>query len=334
MRKLVFGYSVLIALAAAVLPAQALIGIEDDVPGYDVLVPFFFVSIPGQGHDNTLIVITEVCRSHVNLKYTLFNAASASLGNGSLGATRCGVISTDALSLINQMSPAGREALAVDLDCDGIRDHYCGYMVLNNSDRNTPENQLVGMIYQVNLLAGMAAGANIPAREFDESGLIADPRLIDPTRGTEYFSANALYAAEQYIAQEAVINDADYSRWMPRYFIQDENGQTYWFIWVSEPGSSVHLNWYNEDEDVYSANISLSAELNVIDVEGYMPGGLHATYPKGGWADIALPDFIGDGFNGDRESVAYSFQMSHGPAQRAYSVLTRVHKEAGQGTPP
>jgi len=316
------------------LPAQALIGIEDDVPGYDVLVPFFFVSMPGQGHDNTLIVITEVCKSHVTLRFTIYNPSSISSGNGSVSTTRCGVISIDALTLVNQMSPAGREALAIDMDGDGVSDHYCGYMVFRNSDVATPENQVIAMAYQVNLLAGMAAGANIPVREFDESGLIADTRLVDPVRRTEYFSDNAFYAAEQYIAQEAIINNAEYSRLMPRYFIQDENGQTYWFIWASEPGSWVHINWYDEDENVYSASISISLELNMIDVESYLPGGLHATYPKGGWADITIPDFIGCGFNGDREWVAYSLQVSHGPAQRAYSVLTRVHKEAGQGTPP
>jgi hypothetical protein len=110
MKKIIMTSLVLAALVLTALPSQALIGMEDDVPGYDVLVPFFFVSMPGHGHDNTLIVITEVCRSAVNFLFTIFDAKSDVQGNGSRGTTQCGVISTDALTLINQMSPGGREA--------------------------------------------------------------------------------------------------------------------------------------------------------------------------------------------------------------------------------
>ena len=334
MKKTIMTLAILLMFIVVPLPSQALIGIEDDAPGYDVLVPFFFVSMPGHGHDNTLIVITEVCKSPVNFLFTIFDAKSDVQGNGSRGTTQCGVISTDALTLINQMSPGGREALEIDLDGDGTKDHYCGYMVWENTDMLTPENQVIAMIYQVNLLSGMVAGTNIPAREFDESQLITDGKLIDLIRGTEYFSDNALYRAEQYIAQEPVIDDAEYSRLMPRYFIQDENGKTYWFIWTNQPGLFLHINWFDEDENSYSGSISLSNELNIIDVAASLPGGLHSTYPKAGWADIAIPDIGGLGFNGDREWVAYSYQMAVGPAQRSYSILTHVHKEAGEGSPP
>lgn len=334
MKQIFLACCVLTALVATALPTQALIGIEDDVPGYDVLVPFFFVSIPGHGHDNTLIVITEVCRSPVDFLYRICDASSEVQGNGAIGTTRCGVIVTDALTLIDQMSSAGRTSLAIDMDGDGVRDHYCGYMMFQNADVATPENHIVAMVYQVDLPSGMAAAANIPAREFDESGLIADTSLIHPVRRTEFFSDNALYRAEQYIAQEAVIDDAEYSRLMPRYFILDENGKTYWFIWMSQPGSWLHVNWFDEAENSLSASISLSFELNIVDVAASLPGGLHTAYPKGGWANIASPDMSGFGFNGNREWVAYSLQIGGGPAQRAYAVLSRVHKEAGQGTPP
>jgi len=326
--------SVFAAFMAMVLPAQALIGMPDDVPGYDVLVPFFFVSMPGHGHDNTLIVVTEVCRSPVNFLYRIYDAESQIQADGAMGTTQCGVMTTDALTLIHQMSAAGRQALTVDMDGDGVRDHYCGYMIWQNGDALTPENQVVATIYQVDLLAGMAAGANIPAREFDESGLIIDGNLIDLARRTEYFSDNALYRAEQYIAQAGLIANAQYSRLMPRYFIQDATGQTYWFIWTSQPGSWLHVNWFDEAENSLSGSIPLSFELNIVDVAVSLPAGLHAAYPKGGWANIAAPDISGFGFNGNREWVAYSLQMSGGPAQRSYAVLTPVHREAGEGTPP
>jgi hypothetical protein len=334
MKKIFLAYIVLSVLVLTAMPIQALIGIEDDVPGYDVLVPFFFVSMPGHGHDNTLIVITEVCRSPVTFLYGICDARSVLQGNGSMGTTRCGVISTDALTLINQMSPVGREALSIDTDGDGVKDHYCGYMVLQNADAVTPENQVVAMVYQVNLPSGMAATVNIPARELDESGLITDAKLVDPVRRTEYFSANALFRAQQYIAQEAVIDDAQYARLMPRYFIQDEKGKTYWFIWTNQPGPLLHINWFDEEENSFSGNLSLAYELNIIDLAVNLPAGLHATFPKGGWADIATPSIGGGGFDGDREWVAYTLQMAFGPAQRSYAVLTHVHKEAGQGSPP
>ena len=334
MKKTIMTLAILFMFIVVPLPSQALIGMEDDVPGYDVLVPFFLVAMPGHGHDNTLIVITEVCRSTVNFQFIIFDASSTAIGNGSKGTTQCGVISTDALTLLNQMSQAGREALEIDLNGDGTNDHYCGYMVWRNSNRFTPRNQVIAMIYQVNLLAGLAAGTNIPAREFDESQLITDGKLIDLVRGTEYFSDNALYRAEQYIAQEAVIDDAQYSRLMPRYFILDANSKTYWFIWTSHPGAFLHINWFDEEENIISGSLSLSYELNIIDVAAFVPNGLHATYPKGGWANITMPDIMGFGFNGDREWVAYSYQMAVGPAQMSYSILTHVHKEAGEGSPP
>jgi len=334
MKKILMGCWVAIVLMAAALPAQALIGIEDDVPGYDVLIPFFFASMPGHGHDNTLIVITEVCRSPVNFLYRICDATSEVQGNGAMGTTQCGVIATDALTLINQMSSAGREALAIDMDGDGVRDHYCGYMVLQNADVLTPENQVTAMIYQVDLPSGLAAAANVPAREVDESGLIVDARLIDPVRRSELFSANALYRAEQYIAQDATIDDAQYWRLMPRYFLQDQTGKTYWFIWTSQPGSWLHANWFDEAENSFSASIPLLFELNIVDVFLNLPAGLHTAYPKAGWANIVGSDMGGFGFNGNREWVAYSLQIAGGPAQRAYSILTHVHKEAGEGTPP
>ena len=334
MKKIVVVLSVLAVLILTALPSQALIGMEDDAPGYDVLVPFFLVSMPGHGYDNTLIVITEVCRSPVNFLFMIVDKNSAIQGNGSQGTTRCGVISTDALTLINQMSEAGKAGLEIDMDGDGTNDHYFGFMVWQNTDIVTPENQVIAMIYQVNLLAGMVAGTNIPAREFDESLLITDGKLINLNRGTEFFSDNALYRAQQYIAQDPVIDDAQYSRLMPRYFVLDENAKAYWFIWTSQPGPSLHINWFDEDENSYSGSLFLSYEANLIDVEACLPGGLHGTYPKAGWANIVTPDMFGSGFNADREWVAYSYQIAVGSAQESYSILTHVHKEAGEGNPP
>ena len=73
MKRILICLSVLVFLGFGAVPAQALIGVPDDVPGTDILVPFFYVSMPGFGNDNTLITITEVKGIETELHYTVHN---------------------------------------------------------------------------------------------------------------------------------------------------------------------------------------------------------------------------------------------------------------------
>ncbi len=74
MKKLLFCLPVLLFVFFGAASTQALIGIPDDVPGRDILVPFFYVSIPktNSGSDNTIITITEVKGEDVVVKYTIY----------------------------------------------------------------------------------------------------------------------------------------------------------------------------------------------------------------------------------------------------------------------
>ena len=60
MKKILIALSVLAAMALGTVPAQALIGTPDAVPGTRILVPFFIVSKSGYGDEDTLVSITEV----------------------------------------------------------------------------------------------------------------------------------------------------------------------------------------------------------------------------------------------------------------------------------
>ncbi len=310
MKAIFFVFSLLAALTLVVVPSHALIGIEDNAPGYDVLVPFFLVSMPGFGSTDTVIVITETCKSAVNFAYNVYDRNGILINNDSIGGTQCDVVSISASNVVQAVSPFGRAQLEIDLDADGTNDHYSGFINFLNTDTVTPKNHVTAMVYQVDFQNGVFAGTNIPAREYSGSTTI-DPALIDPVRGTERFSANALYRAQQYIDGETTIIDASNLHLMARYLIMDAQSKTYWFIWTNMATPLLHVNWLDEDENVMSANLpALTAGLNIIDVELYLPIALHGvTYPKGGWVDISMPDIGGAGFDGDREMVAYSYQL-------------------------
>lgn len=311
MKTVFLALSVLAILTFAVVPSSALVGTPDNVPGYDVLVPFFLVSMTGHGNQDTIITLTEVCKSAVNFHYKVYDKTGIEFFDSTILLTACDVGSISASTVLELMTAATKAALEIDLDGDGTNDHYCGYMVFTNMN-SSPKNQVTAMVYQVDLQNGMRAAANIPAREFD--GSITDTKLVDSSRHTELFSANALYRAQQYIKQTTP-SDAQYLHLMPRYYLMDSGSKNYWFIWTSIACPSLHVNIFNEVEQSISISLPpLSAGLTIINVESYLPLGLHTSYPKGGWARIAMPDGFGAGFDGDREMIAYSYQFKPGQA--------------------
>ncbi|MBU0733677.1 MAG: hypothetical protein KJ573_16160, partial [Proteobacteria bacterium] len=60
MKKIFIAVSILAVLCFSVAPSQALLGMPDDVPGNDVVLPFFVVSMSGYGNTNTLLVISDL----------------------------------------------------------------------------------------------------------------------------------------------------------------------------------------------------------------------------------------------------------------------------------
>ena len=151
MKRTFAGFVVVFMFIFYVNPSHALLGIDDDVVGYDVLVPFFLVSMPDQGNMNTLITITETCESAASFHYKVYNTSGYLKHNSSLSLTKCDVAWIDALTIVNNMSAASRISFEVDLDRDGTNDHYAGYIVFENKDITALKNQVTASAYLVDL---------------------------------------------------------------------------------------------------------------------------------------------------------------------------------------
>jgi hypothetical protein len=323
MKKGFLVFLAILALNFFAVPSHALLGVDDNVPGYDVLVPYFLLSMPGHGNINTLIAITETCESSVTFHYYVYNKnGGVSIYDDFLSLTQCDIATTDANTIISMMSAANRATLEVDLDGDGTNDHYVGYVVFEHGNTEVPKNQVTATAYFVDLPKGISTGMNLPVREVDEGLSITDSKLINPTRHTEYFSANALFHAQQYIGLQGssgTVSDAGFFRLLPRYYIMDSGSINYFIIWSSTGFTDpLPVNLYDNEEHVESTNLPpLNAGLNIFDIGPYIPTGLYppTTYPKEGWVDIRISTGSTD-FNGDREMLGYSsaqFQAT-GPA--------------------
>ena len=300
--------------------SQALISMPDDVPGTDILIPFFYVSMSGFGNENTLLTVTDVeapggplfgTRLHMRV-YTI---DSVCVHNDHLRLTPFDVYSDNMLRIIMEdMSDLGRIALEVDTHGSPPgNDHYAGYVIFFNN--SYVADHLISNIYQVYLPAGMAASYNGVSWEWDRA--VFDPPFFRLTGifGDEAFSGNALWTAKEVLRTGAppVLN-ANWFRLISRYYIHDDVAQSLLMIWLEAndtrapaiwnplirspipvPGL-VHCYFFNEDEEHFSADIPLDHELNIINVRNILPGGLFDGYPWGGWIDITTPDFFGNGW--------------------------------------
>jgi hypothetical protein len=197
MKKFLVAISLVAMLGFIAVPANALVGVPDDVPGFDIMIPWIYVSMPGFGNENTLITITDVVGIAIagpELHCWVNTIDSVPVHNWEVEMTNLDVYVTDGMSLINSMAPLAQAALEVDTDGDGINDHWAGYIYAWNQT-GTP-NSLISNCYQVYLPAGMAVGFNGVSMEwfplyFDIARQTNFPFDIAGL-GDEAFSANAL----------------------------------------------------------------------------------------------------------------------------------------------
>jgi len=296
MKKFFIALSVLAALMLSVVPSQALIGMPDDTPGNSAVVPFI-CDITGTTGLNTLIVFTDVgLQDGINFHYTIHTTRSVTVFDDDLDGTAGDIVATDAFTEIAKMAPALTSALKVDLSGDGFNDHYAGYITYAS---NVTSNSVMGQFYFVELANGVAAATNIPMKEYDAAiaaGLGVVPaalfqaQMASPGGRTEYFSPNAMQAAEDLQAGLLAPTDADTFGIYPRFYIQASGDSTWLMFWKSAntiPGT-LHVDFYDTAENNVSSNIPLDDELTILDIEPYLPIGLFpaADYPKEGWIDL------------------------------------------------
>jgi hypothetical protein len=333
MKKLILALSIVGILGLGIVPAQALVGMPDAVPGTHLIQPFFLVPIPGtDGTDNTLMAMTEVrgfggteigspCNG--KLHWTIYNRHSKKLVDGKVPYTKYDVVVLNAADLIyNNCSVDDLKALEVDLNEDGVNEYYMGYITYMNTI--CCEDNFIGHMYVVDMPTGRASGAILPAREYA-------PRCDDPCDSKCYWPQQNACLDTHYIPPIGTLptpNFTDYEvftpfalayskcrehsdwpcrawmmpewfRLLPRYYLKDHTGETFFFIWTSgnwgeffegagviDPDAySVDMLMYDEDEHCRSGWINLPYELNFVNVRHKIPTAWLDT-ALGGWFDI------------------------------------------------
>ena len=366
MKKFIAVAAILSVMFLGAGTSQALMGVPDAVPGRDILVPFFIVSMDGLGTDNTLITITDVnglpwgdgkpsdLKTAFHLQVMTID--SEVVYNKTIKMTTYDVYVSDAKSFTDIMSPEGREALEVDLDPDiPGNDHYVGYMRYEGVRSG---NYFMSQLYQIAISDGIVAGYTGVSLE-DAAGGGGSPNLIgyDEWSNVESLSANALAAAKKLLDGDSVVtsgDDADSFRLMPRFYLYDEDSTNFLIIWTDFecekdpyfdpqclhlPGT-LHVYFYDEAEECHSANITINHELTFLDIRDIVPSGIFGTDPlAAGWIDIKTPDISFNGLGWEENEnegarrlwLGYSLQrvLATGSGNGTLDVILEVHRDAG-----
>ena len=347
MKKLIAVTAILSVMFLGAGTSQALMGVPDAVPGEDILIPFFMVSMTGQGSDNTLITITDVNGKGAKncLHLRLYDVSSVEQYNDDITMTAYDVYVTDAKTIIGKMSTLAKKALEIDLDGDGTKDHWVGYI---HFVAKAVGNNFIAHVYQVAVSDGMVAGYT--GVSLENASNVANSRLeaykgvASNFAGLEALSANALYNAREFLEDSTwTFADPAWFRLLPRIYIADTTSSNTLIIWTDVEGSPVsisapgtlHVNFFDQAENAVSSPLKIPKELNFINVIETYPLGLAGTDPyMAGWIDIATPDLDGNGFKADRLWLGYSLQRAKMADGSTLDVILEAHRDAGTGSSP
>jgi hypothetical protein len=353
MKKLLVALSFMAVLVFAGTPSMALVGMPDAVPGTDVIQPFFLVAVDG-GLD-TLSVITEVKGEAGYVHWTLYDQKSVPIINDNIPYTPYDVIPISIRGVLQAYaSVAELEALTVNLGTALEPDlYYMGYIEFWNSNRWIPQvdpgatdpyDNLIGHMYLVDLLNGIASGVVIPARELAQRKQIDNHNLLNIFWPGWWFTQNSalvlrdlgapwglvpwpeftdyeVFTATAYAHSKGRESDfflnqifnlvgnignltlADienlqlvpgYFRLLPRYFIRDAYGDTWFFLWTNgnwgryydqdnDDWWPLHCNVWDEAENPSSHTFNIPYELNALNIRDALPASVTSI---GGWVDF------------------------------------------------
>ena len=355
MKKLIAVAAILSVMFLGIGTSQALMGVPDDVPGRDILVPFCLVSMPTFGDDNTLISIAEVGdglegkydrfrTDDTYIHITVYNIDSEKVLDFHETLTPYDMFITDGLALKNRMNGTDEDKCRIDIDGDDDFDHWAFYVYVQQEGEGQNQNNLIAHAYQVSILDGVVAGYIPPSLEREEEGHARN--LIgydeDPFDAkVEAFSAEALYTAKQNLLGNSGNATPDWFRLMPRYLLIDETSKNYLILWTDEEEDfrwnlplELHIYYLDEEENATSASIDIEHELNFIDLYYKIPPDLLGDTSAGeayasGWINLRLPDEDETGLDADRYWLGYSLQRAPSDGSGTLSAIFDVHRDAG-----
>jgi hypothetical protein len=367
MKKIFIGLAVMAALLISVAPSMALIGIDDNVPGVNPLLPFFLVDkadYAGEGLD-TLFVAQEIggdvgtiTQGKVKgaLHWVLRNYKSAEVVDDTIPYTPNDVIAISVKDVLKAyLTSAELTGLETTI---GGRTFYTGYMNFENSwyfstyrdDKGESANNFVAFMYVVDLPNGWAAANTAPVFEdasdtgYNEnqqftytSAKYGDVYTLEPYSGPAYAVSRSREMGNNIDPDPGMV---DSFKLLPRFFLKDANAETWIPIWSSDNKAvdtgvysfPITVLIYDNDEDVFSKPINIPYELNWFDIRTVVPEG----WTTGGWVDIPIPDLskgaITEPNRNGRDGtqwLAYSYQTASAAGMGNWSVLTGVHREIG-----
>jgi hypothetical protein len=373
MKKFFIALSVLAALLLGVAPSQALVGMPDDMPGADATIPFICSTDITTGTGlNTLIAFTEVGRGQagstadrsLSYYYDICTVRSVTVYDSTITGTAGSVTSMNAKTEVSKVA----DTLLPDLEVTiaGVT-YYAGYfhfasrnLVAATSQADIiANNNVLAQVLFVNLAAGKVGGTNLPMREYNNNlassvyGTVASAGQTNmaPATGAandyiEKFSPDALASA--MALQEVgtpIANQATFFGLYPRFYIP-ASGDSNWIInWQCENGTtatgavasnglgSMHINIYNKDERARSTTVRWPNEMNIIDVEDWLPKDIFTAYPKEGWFDFRWDNVTAGTFPDvadirDITIFGWNYMITSGTAQEAWTVMNNMPRRA------
>lgn len=268
--------------------AYAVLGVDDAVPGGDVVFPV--ICQVGGGLD-TLWAVAEVLgfSTHfpdstavLKAQLVLSTKDSIPVHDESVSWTKWDVITDLCSGVVSRTSDDNKPLLIQTIG--GIQ-YYVGYVTYFQTDAAIEifVDRLVPWVYLVDLNKGFASGFNGVASEMGLGAMLGEARDLAPVTAAAFF---------------------------PRFFFLNNNAQT-WNWWTFLAGrnelslvnpiqySNVHrhLNGFicDEQENCYSMGLSIPYEVNIINVLPIVPNDMKAknnfpTNSMGGFAALAVQE--------------------------------------------
>jgi hypothetical protein len=304
----------------------------DDQPGTDAIWWFLTdFNYPTSGVD-TLAVFTNTDEDDtVVYHYTVFTIDSDTVYDDNLTGSEGDIFSTSGSTIVALMSPSAKTAIEIDLDADGTNDHWAAYVYFDMVTTVT-RNDLLGQSLLVNLGAGMASMSNIPMKEWNNT--VRYPAVMTDGNSIELFSPAALKGAIDAQNNVANVQPTSFALY-PRYYIHATGAKSYLILWKSvlETGLSLHVNWWNAEENHVSSNIPIPHELNFIDIANHLPATLHSGFPKEGWINMRWPDKGSTPLSPAQEYLAWTWLMATGAASESWTGFAPVARAVNTPVP-
>lgn len=270
--------------------AHAVLGLPDDTPAQDIVVPFICEDAPGTL--DTQWAIAEVAGFFPNFADVyIFNRLSQFVKDETAEWTPFDVISDGCKVLLTRLSPTQKTALQTTVTQNGTsKTVFVGYVIYHNVFLDS--DQFVSWVYFNDIPNGFNVGFNAYGAEGG----------VDTPVGFPIATPSDLVEGANYTAPTPTPVTASF--FFPRYFFLNTNAGTFnwWIILKGGPVDNTpdQLNCSevcNEEEQCASLTIPTPNNINIIDVKQILPPNiLHDTVIEDGALSAGETSGQGGGF--------------------------------------